>query len=137
MKNSPYSSGFANVSELVHLLYSQPDDQTISHPCWFWWDEHIHVLQLPVLPIPSAPRVFDGKSLSQAIFVTPPFPNMIRDITDDYWRLLNDQACKLKFRLRETSSCLCSAAAVAVCFKGRLAGLEAIESGNELSQPNF
>ena len=79
---------------------------------------------------PSAPRVLDGKSLFQAFLSPLPSLNMIRDIIGDYWMLLNDQACKLKFRLREASSCLCSAAALAVCFKGRFAGLEAIETGN-------
>ena len=35
-------------------------------------------------------------------------------------------ACKLKFRLRDLTSCLCSAAALAVSFKGRVAGVDAI-----------
>ena len=43
-------------------------------------------------------------------------------------------ACKQKFRLRELTSCLCSAAASAVCFEGLVAGLDATETGNELSQ---
>ena len=47
------------------------------------------------------------------------------------------QACKLKCRLRELISCLCSAAALAVCFEGRLAGLDPTETGNEISQPKF
>ena len=47
------------------------------------------------------------------------------------------QACKLKFRLRELTSCLCSTAASYVCFVGRVAGLDATETGNELSQPKF
>ena len=47
------------------------------------------------------------------------------------------QACKLKFRLRDFTSCLCSAAAPAVCFKGRVAGEDAIETGNEFSQLKF
>ena len=47
------------------------------------------------------------------------------------------KACKIKFRLRELISCLCSAAALAVCFEGRVAGLEATETGNEISQPKF
>ena len=45
------------------------------------------------------------------------------------------QACKLKSKLRELTSCLCSAPAMAVCFEGRVAGLNATETGNELSQP--
>ena len=45
-----------------------------------------------------------------------------------------EQACKLKLRLRELTSCLCSAAASAVCFDGHyLAGLNTTETGNELS----
>ena len=48
-----------------------------------------------------------------------------------------NQACKLKFRLRELMSCFCSAAASAVCFEGRVAGLYAIETGNKLSQTKF
>ena len=51
--------------------------------------------------------------------------------------LFHLQACELKFRLREFTSCLCSAAALVVCFEGRLAGLDATETGNELSQPTF
>ena len=38
---------------------------------------------------------------------------------------------KLKFRLREFTSCLCSAVDLAVCFEGRLAGLDATETGHE------
>ena len=45
----------------------------------------------------------------------------------------NEQACKLIFRLRKLTSCLCSAATTAVCFEGRVAGLDATETGNELS----
>ena len=48
-----------------------------------------------------------------------------------------EQACKLKLRLRELTSCLCSAAASAVCFEGHMAGLDATETGKELSQPQF
>ena len=47
------------------------------------------------------------------------------------------QACLLQFRLRELNSCKCSAAAPAVCFKGRVAGPDATETGNELSQLKF
>ena len=47
------------------------------------------------------------------------------------------QACKLKFRLSKLTSCLCSAAASAVYFEGRMAGLDPTETGNELSQPTF
>ena len=46
-------------------------------------------------------------------------------------------ARELKFRLREHTSCLCSAAALAVCFKGRMAGQDARETGNEFSQLKF
>ena len=48
-----------------------------------------------------------------------------------------EQACKLQFRLRELPSCLCSATALAVCFKGGVAGLDAKETGNKLYQPKF
>ena len=51
--------------------------------------------------------------------------------------MFHDQACKLKFRLRELFSCLCSAAAQAICFEGSLAGLDATETGNVLSQATF
>ena len=47
------------------------------------------------------------------------------------------QACKFKFRLRDLISCSCSTSALAVCFEGRLAGPDATETGNELSQPKF
>ena len=47
------------------------------------------------------------------------------------------QACKLKFRLRDLTSCLCSAAAPGFCFKGREAGVDTIETGNEFSQHKF
>ena len=52
-------------------------------------------------------------------------------------RLCHDQAFKLKFGLREFTSCLCSAAALAVCSKGRVADLDATETWNKLSQPKF
>ena len=42
----------------------------------------------------------------------------------------NKQTCKLKFRLRELTSCLCSAAAPAVCFEGCVAGADAIETAS-------
>ena len=45
--------------------------------------------------------------------------------------------CKLKLRLREFTSCLCSTIASAVCFEGCLAGPDATETGNEVSQPKF
>ena len=45
------------------------------------------------------------------------------------------QACKLKFKLREFTSCLCSAVALAVCFENHVAGLDATKTGNELPQP--
>ena len=47
------------------------------------------------------------------------------------------QACKLKFRLRDFTSSLCSAAAWAVCFEGSVAGVNATETGNEVSQPTL
>ena len=47
------------------------------------------------------------------------------------------KACKLKCRLRELISCLCSIAAWAVCFEGRLADLVATETGNEMSSLNL
>ena len=47
------------------------------------------------------------------------------------------QACKLIFRLIELTSCLCSDSALAVCFEGRITGLDATETGNDLSQPKF
>ena len=39
------------------------------------------------------------------------------------------QACKLKFKLREPTFCLCSTAAWAVCYEGSVAGLDATETG--------
>ena len=39
--------------------------------------------------------------------------------------------------LREVTSCLCSAVAPAVCFKGRVAGVNATETRNEVSQPTL
>ena len=50
------------------------------------------------------------------------------------------QACKLKFRLREhflAHPVFVPPAALAVCFEGSVAGLDATETGNELSQPTF
>ena len=54
-----------------------------------------------------------------------------------HWGLLYELACKLKFRLRELTSCLCSAAALADCFEGRMAGLDGTETENGLSQPTL
>ena len=48
--------------------------------------------------------------------------------------ILHCQACKLKFRLRDLTFFLCSAAAPAVCSRGRAAGVDATETGNEFSQ---
>ena len=48
-----------------------------------------------------------------------------------------EQACNLKCRLRELTSSLCSATALAVCFEGQVAGLDTTETGNEFSQPKF
>ena len=48
-----------------------------------------------------------------------------------------NQACKLKFRLRDLTLCLCSAAAPAVCFNGRGAGVDATETGYEFSKLKF
>ena len=45
------------------------------------------------------------------------------------------QACWLKFKFRDFTSCLCSAAAWAVCFERSVAGVNATETGNEVSQP--
>ena len=47
------------------------------------------------------------------------------------------QACYIKFKLRDFTSCLCSAAAWAVCFEGSVAGVKATEAGNEVSQPTL
>ena len=47
------------------------------------------------------------------------------------------QACNNIFSLRELSSRTCSAAGSAVCFEVRVAGLDATETRNELSQPKF
>ena len=52
-------------------------------------------------------------------------------------RFRSYQVCKLKLGLRELTSCLCSAAALAVCFEGHVAGLNATETGNKLSQHTF
>ena len=49
--------------------------------------------------------------------------------------LIYIQACKLKFRLRVLTSCLCSTAALAVWFKGRVAGVDI--AGNEVSHLIF
>ena len=39
--------------------------------------------------------------------------------------------------MRDFTSCLCSAAAWAVCFEGSVAGVNATETGNEVSQPTL
>lgn len=51
----------------------------------------------------------------------------------------DSQACKPKFRLRELTSSLCPAAALDIYFyfKCHMAGLEAIETGNELFNLNL
>ena len=46
-------------------------------------------------------------------------------------------ARKPKFRVREHTSCLCSTAALAVCFKGHMAGLDTTETVNEFSQLKY
>ena len=72
----------------------------------------------------------------QPTFMLPPpahfsFISLPTSILSSY------QACELKFRFRELTSGLCSAATSAVCFEGRTAVLDATETGNELSQPKF
>ena len=60
--------------------------------------------------------------------------------TEDYWHvdeLLDFQICKFRFRLRELTTCSCFAAASVVCLECHMAGLNTIETGNELSQPQF
>ena len=57
--------------------------------------------------------------------------------TSERERKIYHQACKLKFRLRDLTSCLFSAASLAVCFKGRMAGVDATETGNQFSQLKF
>ena len=47
------------------------------------------------------------------------------------------QAFKLKFRWRDFNFCLCSAATLAVCIKGRVAGADAIETRNEFKNAIF
>ena len=42
----------------------------------------------------------------------------------------HEQACKLKFKLRDFTLCLCSTAALAVCFEGSAAVVNATESLN-------
>ena len=49
----------------------------------------------------------------------------------------SQQACKLKLKLIELTSCLSSAAASAVCFEVRVASLDATKKGNEFPQPKF
>ena len=39
--------------------------------------------------------------------------------------------------LRDVTSCLCSAVAWAVSFEGSVAGVNATETGNEVSQPTL
>ena len=51
--------------------------------------------------------------------------------------LLEYQACKLQFRLRDITSCLYSVAALAICYKGRVAGVDGTEAGKEFSQLKF
>ena len=51
--------------------------------------------------------------------------------------IIDHQGCKLKCKLRELTSCLCCAASVAVCVEGCMAGLDATETENELSQPTI
>ena len=47
------------------------------------------------------------------------------------------QACKYKFRLRDLTSCSCSAAASAVCFECQVAVVDTTETGSEFSQPKL
>ena len=52
-----------------------------------------------------------------------------------YFQHRYGQVCKLKFKLRDFTSSLCSAAAWAVCFEGSVAGVNATETGDDVSQP--
>ena len=54
-----------------------------------------------------------------------------------YLGLCYHQACLLKFKLSDFTSCICSVAALDVCFVGRMAGLDVTETGNEFSPPKF
>ena len=64
------------------------------------------------------------------------FPNSIR-LTFAKTLIFDHQACKIKFRWRELTSCLCATTVMAVCFEGCMVGLEATETGNEPSKPKF
>ena len=61
-------------------------------------------------------------------------PSLIRCYFSRF-QMLYQQACYLKFMLRDFTSCLCSAASWAVCFEGSVAGVKATQTGNEVSQP--
>ena len=51
--------------------------------------------------------------------------------------VLTDQVSKLKFKLRDFTSCLCSTGAWAVCFESSVAGMNSTEIGNEVSKPTL
>ena len=59
-----------------------------------------------------------------------PWPHVISTID-------NQQAWKLKFRLRNLTSCWYSSATSAVCFKGCVAGADKRETGNKFYQLKF
>ena len=85
---------------------------------------------------------FEGRGNADLRFLPPSPLLIISSLRNTRQEALPDgridlQACKLKFRLRELTSCLCSAAASAVCFEGCLAGPDATVTGNERSQPKF
>ena len=54
-----------------------------------------------------------------------------------YLGLCYHQACLLKFKLSDFTSCICSVAAWAVCSEGSVAGVNATEAGNVVSQPTL
>ena len=101
---------------------------------------------------PQLPRLGGGGRLAQIAAGQPiacncgqVFPNL--DILERHMAKAHPENTNLvsrmskplnsNFRSRELTSCLCSTAASAVCFEGRVAGLATIEKGNELSQPTF
>ena len=97
--------------------------------CWILLPPTQHTIKTKVYQV-----CFSLKSR----IVRPPKAHFVMYSVGQYLYIFQAQACKLKFRLRERALFLLfSAAALAVCFEGHMAGLDKTETGNELSQPKF
>ena len=117
---------------------------------WFWWEIQILWSQVKIV-FPSRnpacqsiylPARLTAPWCSAAAAAEQNGMERTKEPTRKSFFMLTDsdtdlQACELKFRLGDFISCLWPAAAPAVCFKGHVSGVDAIETWNEFIKLEF